>query len=126
ANLDGFDEKGSEVALDVDATHQTRRSAFTQLKASLAPIGVARGWQLVPGAQVGYEHVLGNHSVTSDAHLLGLDIEQQAAYSTRDQFSGALNLTASLGAFSVGAEAGALTGGGSQGVSGSVKASYQF
>jgi len=125
-NLNGFDEKGSEVALGVDGTHQTRRSAFGQLKASLAPIGIGSGWQLVPGAQVGYERVLGDHSVNSDAHLLGLDIEQQAAYSTRDQFNGALNLTASLGAFSVGAEAGALTGGDSQGFSGSVKASYQF
>ncbi|EIK96200.1 protein tyrosine/serine phosphatase [Pseudomonas sp. M47T1] len=125
-NLDGFDEKGSELALDVDSQSQTRRAAFTHLNASLTPIGVAGGWQLVPGASLDYEHVLGNHQVDSDAQLLGLDIEQRAAYSTRDQVSGALNLAANLGGFSVGAEAGATTGGDSQGFSGSLKASYRF
>jgi len=125
-NLDGFDEKDSELALDVDGMSQTRRSAFTHLKASLTPIAVAGGWQLVPGASLDYERVLGNPQVDSSAQILGLDIEQRAAYATRDQFSGALNLTANLGAVSLGAEAGATTGGDSQGFSGSLKASYRF
>ncbi len=125
-NLDGFNEKDSELALDVDGMSQTRRSAFTHLKASLTPIAVAGGWQLVPGASLDYERVLGNPQIDSSAQILGLDIEQRAAYATRDQFSGALNLTANLGAISLGAEAGATTGGDSQGFSGSLKASYRF
>jgi outer membrane autotransporter protein len=125
-NLDGFNEKGSELDLDVDGMSQTRRSAFTQLKASLTPIAVAGGWQLVPGATLDYERVLGSPQIDSSAQILGLDIEQRAAYATRDQFSGALNLTANLGAISLGAEAGATTGGDSQGFSGSLKASYRF
>ncbi|MDE1164557.1 MAG: tyrosine-protein phosphatase [Pseudomonas sp.] len=125
-NLSGFTEKGSELALDVDGLQQTRRSAFTEVKATFAPIGLAGGWQLVPGAQVGYEHVLGDQQVNSDAHLLGLDIEQRAAFANRDQFMGAVNLTASLGAVSVGAEVGAVGGGDSHGASASLKASYRF
>ncbi|MFJ3487413.1 tyrosine-protein phosphatase [Pseudomonas sp. NPDC090202] len=125
-DLNGFQEKGSELALDVDGQQTTRRSAFTDLKASFAPMGIGGGWQLVPGVQVGYEHVLGDHRVESDASLLGFDVQQRAAYDNRDQFSGAVNVMASLGAFSVGAEAGAVGGGDSHGFSGSLKASYQF
>jgi hypothetical protein len=125
-DLSGFQEKGSELALDVDGTQETRRSAFANLKASAAPIAVSGGWQLVPGIEVGYEHVLGDHQVDSSGQLLGLNIEQRAAFATRDQFNGAVNLMANLGAFSVGAEAGGITGGDSQGVSGNLKASYRF
>ena len=125
-NLDGFNEKGSELALDVDGTQQTRRSAFANLKAALTPIGIAGGWSLVPGVEVGYEHVLGNARINSDANLLGFDVEQRAAFATRDLYSGALNLTASLGAVSVGAEVAAISGGDSQGLSGNLKASYRF
>lgn len=125
-DLSGFQEKGSELALDVDSNQQTRRSAVANLKAALAPVGLAGGWQLVPGVEVGYEHVLGDHTVDSDARLLGLDIAQRAAFANRDQFSGAVNLTANLGAISLGAEAGASGGGNSSGLSGSLKASYRF
>ncbi|WP_416424624.1 tyrosine-protein phosphatase [Pseudomonas sp. App30] len=125
-NLAGFDEKGSDLALDVDSNQQTRRSAFANLKAALAPIGISGGWSLVPGVQVGYEHVLGNAHVDSSASILGFDVDQRAAFATRDLYSGAVNLTASLGNVSVGAEVGAVSGGDSQGASGSLKASYRF
>lgn len=124
-DLSGFNEKGSELALDVDGIQQTRRSAVANLNASLAPIAVG-AWQVVPGLQVGYEHTLGDHEVDSQGHLLGLDIEQRAAFDSRDQFNGGVNVMASLGAFSIGAQAGANGGGDSQGYSGSLKASYQF
>jgi protein tyrosine/serine phosphatase len=125
-NLSGFQEKGSELALDVDGVRQTRRSAFTHLKANLAPLHVGGGWQLTPGASVGYEHVLGDHKVESDAGLLGMSIEQRAAYASRDQFNGVVNLAAGLGAFTVEAQAGATTGSDSHGLSGSLSASYRF
>ncbi|KAF1072450.1 MAG: Tyrosine-protein phosphatase [Pseudomonas citronellolis] len=125
-DLSGFQEKGSELALDVDGIQQTRRSAQANLKGAFAPIGLSGGWQLTPGFQVGYEHVLGDHNVDSQGHLLGLDVEQRAAFDNRDQFSGAVNLMASLGAVSVGAEVGGVSGGDSHGLSGSLKASYAF
>jgi hypothetical protein len=83
-------------------------------------------WQLVPGVRVGYERVLGDHQIDSEGHLLGLDIEQRAAFDNRDQFSGGVNLMANLGALSLGAEVGASGGGDSHGFSGGLKASYQF
>ncbi|MCE7761724.1 autotransporter domain-containing protein [Pseudomonas putida] len=124
-DLNGFTEKGSELALQVDDLKETRRSAVANLKASFASIP-AGSWQLVPGVEVGYEHALGDQQVDSQGHLLGLDIEQRAAFDNRDQFTGGVNLMANLGALSVGAEVAAMGGGDSHGVSGSLKASYAF
>ncbi|WP_192560660.1 tyrosine-protein phosphatase [Pseudomonas allokribbensis] len=124
-DLSGFQEKGSELALDVDGIQQTRRSAVANLDVSFAPMPMG-AWQLVPGVRVGYERVLGDHQVDSEGHLLGLDIEQRAAFDNRDQFSGGVNLMANLGALSLGAEVGASGGGDSHGFSGGLKASYQF
>lgn len=124
-DLSGFQEKGSELALDVDDIQETRRSAVANLDVSFAPVPMG-AWQLVPGVRVGYEHVLGDHRVDSEGHLLGLDIEQRAAFDNRDQFSGGVNLMANLGALSLGAEVGASGGGDSHGFSGALKASYQF
>lgn len=124
-DLNGFNEKGSELALQVDDLKQTRRAAVANLKASFVPVAMG-SWQLVPGVEVGYEHALGDHQVDSEGHLLGLDIEQRAAFDNRDQFIGGVNLTANLGALSVGAEVAAMGGGDSHGVSGSLKASYAF
>jgi hypothetical protein len=83
-------------------------------------------WQLVPGVQVGYERTLGDSEVDSQSHLLGLDIEQRAAFDNRDQFSGGVNVMANLGALSLGAEVGANGGGDSHGFNGGLKASYAF
>ncbi|WP_236191250.1 tyrosine-protein phosphatase [Pseudomonas pharyngis] len=124
-DLSGFQEKGSELALNVDNIQETRRSAVANLDVSFAPMSMG-AWQLVPGVRVGYEHVLGDHQVDSEGHLLGLDIEQRAAFDNRDQFSGGVNLMANLGALSLGAEVGASGGGDSHGFSGALKASYQF
>ena len=124
-DLSGFKEKGSELALEVDGIQETRRSVVANLNASFAPTGLG-AWQLVPGVQVGYEHVLDDHQVDSEGHLLGLDIEQRAAFDNRDQFTGGVNLMANLGAISLGAEIGASGGGDSHGFSGALKASYLF
>ncbi|MFD2645638.1 tyrosine-protein phosphatase [Pseudomonas japonica] len=125
-DLDGFQEKGSELALEVDSLKETRRSAVANLKASFAPQGLGGGWQLTPVIEVGYEHALGDHNVDSQGHLLGLDVTQRAAFDSRDQFSGAFSLNAGLGDFTVGAEVGVIAGGDSHGASGNLKASYQF
>ncbi|MDH1011031.1 tyrosine-protein phosphatase [Pseudomonas nicosulfuronedens] len=125
-DLDGFQEKGSELALDVDDISENRRSAYANLKASFAAAELGGGWQMVPALEVGYDHALGDYKVDSEGQLLGLDISQRAAFDNRDQFSGAFSLTASQGDFSIGAEVGALGGSGSHGASGSLKASYQF
>lgn len=125
-DLSGFEEKGSELALDVDGIQTTRRSATATVKATFAPVGLGGGWQLVPGIELGYDHALGDHQAESQGHLLGLDIDQRAAFDSRDQFNGAFSLTASLGDLSLGAEVGAIAGGESHGVNGALKASYQF
>lgn len=124
-DLNGFTEKGSELALDVDDNTATRRSAVASLNVGFAPVAMG-AWQLVPGVQVGYERTLGDNEVDSQSHLLGLDIEQRAAFDNRDQFSGGVNVMASLGALSLGAEIGANGGGDSHGFNGGLKASYAF
>ncbi|HYQ49199.1 MAG TPA: autotransporter outer membrane beta-barrel domain-containing protein, partial [Pseudomonas sp.] len=124
-DLAGFTEKGSELTLQVDDLQETRRSAVANLKASFTPLTMG-SWQLVPGVELGYEHALGDHQVDSEGHLLGLDIQQRAAFDNRDQFNAGVNLMAHLGALSVGAEVAALSGGDSHGASGSLKASYAF
>ncbi|HCN44588.1 MAG TPA: autotransporter outer membrane beta-barrel domain-containing protein, partial [Pseudomonas sp.] len=125
-DLDGFQEKGSELALQVDDLKETRRAAFANVKATFAPQSLGAGWQLTPGIELGYEHALGDDKVDSEGHLLGLDVAQRAAFDSRDQFGGSFNLNASLGDFSVGAEVGVIAGGNSHGASGNLKASYQF
>jgi protein tyrosine/serine phosphatase len=124
-NVAGFQEKGSELALDVDSTQETRRSAVANLNVSFASVGLG-AWQLVPGVQVGYDHVLGDNDVYSEGHLLGLDVEQRAAFDNRDQFTAGVNVMANLGPLSLGAEVGANGGGDSHGFSGGFKASYLF
>jgi protein tyrosine/serine phosphatase/uncharacterized protein YhjY with autotransporter beta-barrel domain len=124
-DLNGFTEKGSELSLDVDDNSATRRSAVANLNVAFAPVAMG-AWQLVPGVQVGYERTLGDNQVDSQSHLLGLDIEQRAAFDNRDQFSGGVNLMANLGALSFGAEMGANGGGDSHGFNGGLKASYAF
>jgi len=124
-NLNGFQEKGSELALDVDSISETRKSAVANLDVAFAPVGLG-AWQLVPGLQVGYEHVLGDNEIDSQGHLLGLDVEQQAAFDNRDQFTAGVNVMARLGAVSVGAQMGASGGGDSHGFNGGLKASYAF
>ena len=123
--MSGFQEKGSELALDVDDTEETRRSAVANLNVSFAPVGMG-SWQLVPGVQVGYEHVLGDNEIDSEGQLLGLDIEQRAAFDSRELFFGGVNLMANLGPLSLGGEVGASGGGDSHGFSGGLKASYSF
>jgi protein tyrosine/serine phosphatase len=124
-DLNGFTEKGSELALDVDDNTATRRSAVASLNVGFAPVAMG-AWQLVPGVQVGYERTLGDNEVDSQSHLLGLDIEQRAAFDNRDQFTGGVNVMANLGALSLGAEIGANGGGDSHGFNGGLKASYAF
>ncbi|MFI8222284.1 tyrosine-protein phosphatase [Pseudomonas sp. NPDC085632] len=124
-DLNGFKEKGSELALNVDDNSATRRSAVANLNVGFVPVTMG-AWQLVPGVQVGYERTLGDNEVDSQSHLLGLDIEQRAAFDNRDQFSGGVNVMASLGALSLGAEVGANGGGDSHGFNGGLKASYAF
>jgi protein tyrosine/serine phosphatase len=124
-DLNGFKEKGSELSLDVDDNSATRRSAVANLNVGFAPVTMG-AWQLVPGVQVGYERTLGDNQVDSQSHLLGLDIEQRAAFDNRDQFTGGVNLMANLGALSLGAEVGANGSGDSHGFNGGLKASYQF
>ncbi|TCQ94417.1 tyrosine-protein phosphatase [Pseudomonas sp. JUb52] len=125
-HLDGFRERGSEVALSIDDISKSRRSAYANLKVSFAPLPLGSGWQLVPGLDVGYDHALGGYHVDSSGELLELAVSQRAVFDQRDQFNGAFNLTASQGPFSLGAEVNALGGGGSHGSSGSLKASFLF
>lgn len=125
-DLDGFQEKGNDLALNVDDIQEIRTSAVLNLKASFAPQALNAGWQLVPGLEVGYEHALGEHEVESEGQLLGLGIEQRAAFDSRYQLNGAFSLTASLSQFSVAAQAGISAGEDSHGASGGLKASYQF
>lgn len=123
--LNGFAERGSDLAMQVNDVKQTSSTAVTRLKASFAPMAL-EGWQLLPGVELGYAHALGGHKLESESRLQGLAVAQRAAFANRDQFTGALELVAKQGAMSIGADIAAIGGGNSRGVSGNLKASYAF
>lgn len=124
-NLDGFQEKGSELALDVDSINQTVTSLVADLKLGFQarPLG---NWQVTPGLSLGYERALNDPSVTSQGSVLGFGVEQDSAFDSRNLYKAGMNLTATQGAVSLGADLKVSGGGDSSGLGGNLSASFAF
>ena len=124
-NLDGFKEKGSELALDVDSINETTTSALADLKLAFHPAQMA-GWGITPAINLGYERYFSAPSVDSQGQVLGYSVEQSSAFDDRNLVKAGASLVATQGAFSVGVQAQALHGGDSHGLNGNLSASYTF
>lgn len=124
-NLDGFQEKGSELALDVDSVGQTVTSLVTDLKVGFDPRPMA-DWRLTPALSLGYERALSDPRVTGKGTVYAIGIEQESAFASRNLYKAGLNLTATRGVVSLGADLKVMGGGDSSGVGGNLSASIAF
>ncbi|WP_343572431.1 tyrosine-protein phosphatase [Pseudomonas sp.] len=123
--LDDFHEKGSDLALDVDGTDRSLNSALLGLDIGLANQSLG-DWNVAPGVSLGYEHFMNDPQVTSNASLAGFEVEQVSAFDSNYLVKAGLNLKATRGDLSLGAEVKALSGGDSHGVAGTLTAGIAF
>ncbi|ARU86979.1 tyrosine-protein phosphatase [Pseudomonas sp. M30-35] len=123
--LDGFKEKGSELALDVDSTNRSLNSVVAGVKLGFESRLVA-DWRVTPGLQLGYEHMLNDPKVKSSASVLGLGIDQDSAFDSDNMIKAGLNISASHQALTLGADFNVLSGDESSGLSGQINASIAF
>ncbi|KHK04386.1 Protein tyrosine phosphatase [Desulfovibrio sp. TomC] len=127
ANLGGFTESGSEVALDVHGQSNTATSLLADLNLSLDQRQMGT-WTVAPALTLGYERVLGNPQVESTATRYGTAVSQKSAYDSQDLIKAGLGVTARHDAFIVEARANAIAGNGPgcTGVSGQLSVGYRF
>ena len=124
-SLRGFQESGSELALNVGRISHTGASLLGRVEIGLAPLARS-GWTITPTLTLGAELALGNTRVASAGSLYGLSVEQYAAYDSRYLLEADLAVTARRGAFAVKAGVNAMHGDASTGVSGQLSMSYRF
>ncbi len=123
--LGGFQESGSELALDVARLSHTGSSLLAGVEVGLDP-WVLHEWTITPSATLGSELALGNPQVASSGSLYGFTVNQYAAYDSRYLLEAGLGVTAKHGAFGVRAGLNAVHGDGSSGVSGQLSLAYRF
>lgn len=123
--LNGFKERGSELALNMDRTSETSTSGVANVKFSFRPLA-ARSWSITPAVNLGYEHFFSDPTVSSSGELYSYSVTQESSYHSRNFYTAGLNVIASKGPVSLGAQVSALTTGDSKGVSGNLNLSYVF
>ncbi len=107
-SLDGFQEHGSEVALDVDSVSETQTSLTADLGIAITP-QQAGAWTLTPGIALGYERMLDNAATTSHASLYTFGVDQTSALGSKDLYKAGLQLSAVYQNVSVGTRLNYLT-----------------
>lgn len=106
--LDGFRERGSEAALDVDGVNQTQTSLTADLGIGILPQQVGN-WTLKPGIALGYERMLNDKSTSSHATLYGLGVDQTSAFGSKALYKAGLQLSATFNTITVGTRVDYLT-----------------
>lgn len=126
-NLGGFNESGSELALDVHGINKTSASLLADLNIGIDPQHLG-AWTLAPAVTLGYERVLGNPQVETLGTLYGSAVSQSSAYDSHDLMKAGVGVTAEHGAFSIKARGNGVLGDGgkSAGVSGQLSLAYSF
>lgn len=109
ASLDGFNEYGSELALNVKSISQTTPSLLTELRIDLNELQLGN-WLVKPSAIVGYERALDTSKVSSTSSLYGYSVSQESAYDSLDLADLGVGVTAGHGAFSLQLGANAMVG----------------
>jgi protein-tyrosine phosphatase len=123
--LGGFQESGSELALDVNRLSHTASSLLAGVEVGFDPWHPGN-WTITPAITLGAEVALGNPQVASTGSLYGFTVNQYAAYDSRYLLEGGLGITAQQGAFGVKAGVNAVHGDGSTGVNGQLSVAYRF
>jgi hypothetical protein len=123
--LGGFQETGSELALNVDRLSHTGSSLMAGAEVGFDPWHQAN-WTITPTITLGAELALGNPQVASTGSLYGFTVNQYAAYDSNYLLEGGLGVTAQHGAFDVKAGVNAMHGDGSTGVNGQLSVAYRF
>lgn len=115
ASLSGFDESGSDLALDVQGTNKTYTSLLAGVEVSLDPRQMGT-WTIAPKAMLGYERILGNPRVETVGSLYGYTVRQSSAYDGHDLVKAGLSVTASHRALNFTIQANMLAGDGSKSI----------
>jgi uncharacterized protein with beta-barrel porin domain len=126
-SLDGFNERGSDLALSVHGIDKTFSSLLADLDFSLNPKQLG-GWTIAPTATLGYERILGDPQVESTGTLYGFTVNQKSAYDSHDLLKAGVGLSAQQGALAVKARVSGVIGeeANSTGISGLLSLAYSF
>jgi len=109
AHLDGFNEQGSELALNFNSISQTVPSLLAELRVDLKERQL-NNWVVKPSTTVGYERALDTSQVTSAGSLYGYSVNQESAYDSQDLAKLGVGVAARSGAFSLSLGANAIVG----------------
>ncbi|HUB10849.1 MAG TPA: tyrosine-protein phosphatase [Acetobacteraceae bacterium] len=123
--LSGFQETGSELALDEDRLSHTSASLLAGVAVGSEPLHRGR-WLIMPSFTLGAELEPGNPQVASTGNLYGFAVNQYAAYDSRYLLDGGLGITAQDGALGVTASVTAMHGDDSTGINGQLAVAYRF
>ena len=123
--LSGFQETGSELALNEDRLSHTASSLLAGVESAFDP-WQRDNWTITPTLTLGAELTLGNPHVVSTGSLYGFTVNQYAAYDSAYLLEGGIGVTAQHGAFDLTAGVTAMHGDGSTGVNGQLSLAYRF
>lgn len=90
-SIDGFQEKGSELALDMAGVNETQTSATADLGIALLSQQVG-SWALTPGINVGYERLLNDDNANSHGTLYGIGVDQTSSFGSKNLYKAGLRL----------------------------------
>ncbi|MDX6042935.1 tyrosine-protein phosphatase [Scandinavium lactucae] len=125
-NIDGFQESGSELALDMAGVNETQTSLTADLGINIQP-QTAGNWTLMPGITLGYERVLNDDTTASHGTLYGFGVDQTSAFGSNNLYKAGLQLSASYRNVTVGTRVNYLTADThSDGVSGQLDVAIAF
>jgi uncharacterized protein with beta-barrel porin domain len=126
-NLDSFNERGSDLALDVKGIDETFSSILVDLDISLDRQQL-NAWTLAPALTLGYERILDDPQVESTGRLLGFSVTQSSAFDSHDLVKAGLGVTAQHNSYIVkaGVNGAVGTGSGSSGIGGQLSVGYSF
>ncbi|CNH68203.1 tyrosine-protein phosphatase [Yersinia pekkanenii] len=124
-HLNNFQETGSELALNVQGFDKTMTSAVANINLGVKPF-ISAGWTVAPMIKLGYEHTLSSPDVRSQGQIYDYGIEQRAAFDSRNQFKGGVNMAVSRGPLTLIAGGDATGGQGHHGYGGNLALVYAF
>jgi protein-tyrosine phosphatase len=125
AALNGFNESGSELALNVDGITHTSSDLVAGLDVALGPRRFD-DWIISPAVSFGYEQALDNPQIKSTGRIYDYAVQQYSAYHSHYLMKAGLGVGAQREAFTVKAEVNALHGDGSSGINGQLSIAYRF
>ena len=123
--LNGFQESGGELALNLSRLDHTTPSLLAGMEVAFDP-WTRGGWTITPTIPLQAELTLGDAKVASAGQLYGFNVSQSAAYDSRILVQGGVSVSAQRGAFEVKAAANAAFGAASASLNGQLTVAYRF